>query len=126
MPLVHLVRRSRAAGVMNTNNNFHVLEVALELVRVVAPLLDRLDPDLRQQVRKALASAPGNIAEGNRRAGRDRTYHFRVAFGSADEVRVHLRTAEAFGYLGAGEIAEPVEIADRVCAMLYRLTGRRG
>ena len=111
---------------MNTNNNFHVLEVALELVRVVAPLIGRMDPDLGQQVRKALASVPGNIGEGNRRVGRDRVYRFRIASGSADEVRVHLRTAEAFGYLGAGEIAGGVELADRVCAMLYRLTGRRG
>jgi four helix bundle protein len=111
---------------MNTNNNFHVLEVALELVRVVAPLLERLDADLRSQVRRALASVPGNIAEGNRRAGGDRAYHFRVASGSSDEVRVHLRTAEAFGYLGAGEIAPGLELADRVCAMLYRLTHRRG
>ena len=111
---------------MNTNNNFHVLEVALELVRVVAPLVARMDPDLRRQVRKALASVPANVGEGNRRVGRDRGYLFRVALGSADEVRVHLRTAEAFGYLGAGEIAAGVELADRVCAMLYRLIRRRG
>ena len=69
---------------------------------------------------------PGNIGEGNRRVGGDRAYHFRVASGSADEVRVHLRTAEAFGYLSAGEIAAGVELADRVCAMLYRLIRRRG
>ena len=107
-------------------NNFHVLEVALELIRVVAPLLGRLDPDLARQVRKSLNSAPANIGEGNRRAGRDRLYHFRVAWGSADETRVHLRSAEAFGYLDSADIEGALELADRVCAMLYRLTGSRG
>ena len=81
-----------------------------------------LSIDLRRQVRKALNSAPGNIGEGNRRVGKDRRYHFSVAAGSADEVRVHLRVAEAFGYVTLVEIAEGVALADRVVAMLYRLT----
>jgi len=36
-------------------------------------------------------SAPANIAEGEGRFGRDRTYHWRVAYSFAKELDVHLR-----------------------------------
>jgi four helix bundle protein len=106
-----------------THNTFEVLEVALALVRAVAAIVDRIpDPELRKQLRDAITSVPSNIAEGNRRRGGDRAYHFRVAAGSADEAATQLRTAEAWGYLSAADIAPPLALADRVLAMLYRLT----
>ena len=42
--------------------------------------------------------------------------------GSADEVRAALRVAEAFGYLEPAAIEEPLQLVDRVLAMLWRLT----
>jgi four helix bundle protein len=66
---------------------------------------------------------PANIAEGNRRAGRDRRHLWHVAAGSADEVCAHLRVAEAWGYVSGGDIAEVLALADRVLAMLWRLCG---
>ena len=63
-----------------------------------------------------------NIAEGRRRVGKDRTHLWRVALGSADEVRVALRTAVAWGDLESRDIAEPLELLDRVIAMLWKLT----
>jgi hypothetical protein len=122
---------------------FHVFDVSLELVRSVRGVIEvvgQQDRALAGQLRRAAASVPANIAEGNRRAGRDRRHLWRVAAGSADEVcahlrRVaagsadevcaHLRVAEAWGYVGGREVAEVLALADRVLAMLWRLCGGR-
>jgi four helix bundle protein len=107
---------------------FHVFDVSLELVRGirgVIVLVGQQDAALAGQLRRAVASVPANIAEGNRRAGRDRRHLWRVAAGSADEVCAHLRVAEAWGYVSGGDVAEVLALADRVLAMLWRLCGGR-
>jgi four helix bundle protein len=63
-----------------------------------------------------------NVAEGNRRRGKDRLHLFRIAAGSADEVRAHLRVAEAFGHVSVQDIEASLEPCDRELAMLYRLS----
>jgi len=106
-------------------NRFHAYVVALEIVRAVAPLIDRIaqrDPDQAKQVRKAMSSIPMNVAEGRRRSGRDRLYHYNVAAGSADEVSTALEIAEAARILRRGEIQGAQELLDRELAMLWRLT----
>ena len=55
---------------------------------------------LEDQICRAGSSISLNLAEGNRRAGKDKQNHWRIAAGSADEVRTALRVAEAWGYLG--------------------------
>jgi len=105
--------------------SFDAFEVALQLVRslrVPMEVVARRDPALVDQLRRAGSSVPLNIGEGRRRAGRDRLHHYRVAAGSADEVAAALRTAEAWGYLAAEAIAEPLSLCDRLLAMLWRLT----
>ena len=104
---------------------WHVFECSLELIRSlrnVVAVLARHDPDLAAQVRRAASSVPANLGEGQRRAGRDRRYHFRVAAGSAEEVRAALRTADAWGYVESAALAEPLALLDRLGAMLYRMT----
>ena len=61
-------------------------------------------------------------AEGQRRVGKDRKHLWRVAAGSADEVRVALRTAVAWGDLNAAQTAKPMQLLDRVLAMLWKMT----
>ena len=104
---------------------FHVFDVSLELIRSLRELLARVrqsDGDLARQLRRAAASVLQNISEGNRRRGKDRIYLWEVAAGSADETRSSLLSAEAWGYLDAEDIAEPLELIDRILAMLWRLT----
>jgi len=106
-------------------NRFHAYAVALELVRSVSPLVEairRRDADLARQISRALASIPLNVAEGNRRLGRDRRHLFSVAAGSNDEVRAALDVAAARGFVSERRIAAALELADREAAMLYRLT----
>ncbi|MCP3958490.1 MAG: hypothetical protein GY719_11610 [bacterium] len=63
-----------------------------------------------------------DLGEGRRRAGKDRTYLWRVAGGSADEARVGLLIAEAWTYVAHDEIAEALELLDRLLAITWTLT----
>ena len=107
---------------------FEVLELAYQLVASCKEILKKLkeqDRDLERQLRKALSGVPAGFAEGNWRGGRDRPYLFGTSAGSANEAGIHLRTAEAFGYVTIEEIAPPLALIDRVLAMSWRLTHRR-
>jgi len=104
---------------------FDAFDVALDLVRSLREPLTSIaerDPALAQQLRRAAASVPLNVAEGRRRQGRDRVHLWRVAAGSADEVVASLRVAEAWGIVDAPAIAAALALCDRVLAMLWRLT----
>src|SRR5262245_27060618 len=105
--------------------NFEAHEIAIELVRELAPLVARIvqhDRSLADQVRRAATSVPLNLAEGARRCGRDRLHLFRIAAGSAAEVRTALKVAGAWGYVDPGSAAAADAILDRLLAMAWRLT----
>ena len=79
-------------------------ETAIELVREVMPLLEaieRRDPDLARQGRRAVTSTPLNIAEGSDQSGKRRVLHYRIALGSARETWSVMRAAEAARYIPA-------------------------
>ena len=104
---------------------FIAYDVSLALVRSVAPLLtvlNRRDPPLADQLRRAVESVPLNVTEGNRRIGKDRPQHFRHALGSAAEVQACLEVAEALGYFRAPDFADALARADRAQRLLRGLT----
>ncbi len=105
--------------------HFQALEIALSMIGSLrAPLtkIARHDRDLERQLRKAAASVALNLGEGRRRAGKDRTHLWRVAGGSADETRLGLLVAEAWAYVAHDEIAEALELLDRLLAITWTLT----
>ena len=102
---------------------FHVYGAALDLVSALRPVLGQLkksDRALADQLRRAASSVVLNIAEGNRRSGQDRLQFFRIAAGSAAEVRAALEVARAWGHLGP--CADVEVLLDRVLAMLWKLS----
>lgn len=97
-------------------------ETALELIRDVVPLLDRIDrrdPDLARQGRRALMSVPLNIAEGSDQPGKRRALHYRIALGSARESWSVLRSAPAAQYI-EGSNDELTNKLDTVIGTLHR------
>ncbi len=79
-----------------------IYSVVLQVIRDSRPLievLDRRDPDLARQCRRALASVPLNIAEGSHSQGRNRNARYYNALGSMREARACFETAVAFGYM---------------------------
>ena len=105
-----------------------VYRVTLELIAACRPYRDRLQRFNRRlgaQLTESLASTAQNLAEAMRRTGKDRAHLLTVALGSCDEVRALLEAGVAFGVLGAAEQQAADALADRVCAMTYRLRQRR-
>ena len=103
---------------------FQALELSIALIRSLrspVQVLRLRDPGLHRQVRAAASSVALNLGEGNRRVGADRLHHFRIAAGSAEEVRTALRVAEAWGDLEQPAIGEALQILDRLLGMLWRL-----
>jgi four helix bundle protein len=106
---------------------FHVFDCSISLLRAIEPLLERLvarDAKLADQLRRAAQSVALNVAEANRRAGRDRRNRFRIALGSAAEVGSCLDVAGALRYLDDAAHADAYALVDRICAMSYRLANR--
>jgi len=105
--------------------SFDTMDVSLEMIRQIASaiaVVGKSDPDLARQLRRALVSVPLNVAEGRQRAGRDQRHSYRVAAGSLAEVRTGLEVAQAMGYVADRDVAAGLALADRVAAMLWRLT----
>ncbi len=107
--------------------SFDAYDRSIDLLRTLAPLLASIaaaDSSLADQLRRAAQSVPLNVAEANRRTGRDRANRFRIALGSAAEVAACLDVALALSYLDEVRVAPALALIDRVRAMTFRLSRR--
>ena len=91
------------------------LVVVAELVPLVAAI-DRHDPDLARQLRKARSSMPLNIGEGSHARGAKRNLHYSYAKGSAQESIVILENIKEVP-------PELVEMLRRIIGTLYNCIG---
>jgi four helix bundle protein len=99
--------------------------VALDLIRALRPVVAQLrqySPDAADQVERAASSIVHNIAEGDRRNGRDPRRFFDMAHGSAGEIRGALDVADAWGWHVDADQAR--ELLDRELRLLWGLTRR--
>jgi four helix bundle protein len=111
-----------------SQSKFVALEVAGQLIHALRPIIEliaRHDPGLAVQTKDAASSSLLNLAEGNRRAGRDRAHHFRVSAGSAGEVGAAIEVSLAWGYFEPEHVAEVLPILDRLLGLLWGLTHPR-
>ena len=102
-----------------------VHQVALEMVKGIKPLIDRIarhDRSLAQQLRRSASSVALNIGEAAYSRGGNQTARFQDAAGSASETRSALKVAAAWGYVSQTAVEPVDEKLDRVLAMLWGLT----
>lgn len=104
-----------------------IYPVLLELVREVGPLvqeLERHDADLAKQCRKALSSAPLNVAEGMYSRGKNRPARYHTALGSLREVLACFEVGAALGYVP--DVGPDIRRRfDHVLGTIVILVGRR-
>ena len=83
---------------------FVAADVAIDIggrLRPITAAIRRNDAELADQIYRAAKSLALNVAEGGRRYGKDRSYHFRIAAGSAAEIEAALRFAVAWEFCPA-------------------------
>jgi four helix bundle protein len=107
------------------SNRIEVLDVALELIRAVRPIVRKIqtqDAEEARQMKTAANSVARNVSEGWERIGKDKPHLYRIAAGSAREVRAGLLIADAWGWVEPAEMDDAMSLCDRLGAMLWRLT----
>jgi four helix bundle protein len=107
------------------NLQWDVFQATLELIRSLRVPLAQLttkDANLVSQIRRAASSIGLNLSEGKRRTGRDRLHCWRISAGSAEEVRGSLLVADAWGHIDPKAVVPCLELLDRICEMLHRMT----
>ena len=95
---------------------------ACEQLRRPLSLIRHRDRKLHTQIRTAAASVVLNLAEGQQRQGQDRLHLYRIAAGSAAELKSALRFAIALGDLQDRDSRDALDLLDQVVAMLWRIT----
>ena len=116
-PEVIMLDATRPSNLIVTSTAVAAAGKAINLVmHVPAPLRA-----LAEQVVRAASSVPANLSEGHGRSGRDRLYHWRIAYGSAKEVDCHLRLLVHAGAIDRESAEIALRLFDQVRAMTWRL-----
>ena len=104
---------------------FEVEEFAVQLIEVLRPLVLRIkaqDRALADQMLRAASSVALNIGESNYSDPGNRRARLFTAAGSANETRMALRVASAWGYCGAAEVEGAQALLKRILRILWKLT----
>jgi len=104
---------------------FDALDVALELIRRLRPIIEKIrrhDRKEAEQLQSAAQSMARNLAEGRRRLGRDRVHQWSVAAGSTDEARTSVLMAYAAGWIDDADLESVWSLFDRELAMTWNMT----
>jgi four helix bundle protein len=101
-----------------------IYEVALDTIRRLRPVIgeiDRKDPDLGRQMRRAACSVALNLGEGIHSRGKNQLARYHTAMGSMRETLSCIEVGMALGYVDGVDDALLDQI-DRVLATLYKLS----
>jgi four helix bundle protein len=104
---------------------FEVEEVAIQVIEALRPVVPRIkarDRALADQITRAASSTALNIGESNYSDPGNRRARLFTAAGSANETRVALRVAAAWGHCSAAEAEGAQALLVRCLRMLWKLT----
>ena len=107
-------------------NNFVAYQNGRALVRALRPVIEYVRgrcAELASQIENATISMQNNLAEGSRRAGKDRRRLFTYADGSLSEIAGAIETAEDLGWPVDLSVVAP--LIDRQSRLLWGLTHDR-
>ena len=102
----------------------NIYAVILEVVRTLQPVIveiERKDPDLGRQMRRATCSVPLNVSEGMYSRGKSQALRYHTAMGSMRETLSCIEVGMALGYVREVD-ASILDRIDRVVATLYKLS----
>jgi four helix bundle protein len=83
--------------------------------------IERRDPSLARQLRRALSSVAWNTSEGSGSQGRNGRARYFNALGSQKESRACIDVAVAWGYIAPLD-ARLADRMDHITAVLWRVT----
>jgi four helix bundle protein len=101
---------------------FEVEEIAIQLIEGLRPLVPRIkagDRSLADQLMRAASSVALNIGESNYSDPGNRRARLFTAAGSANETRLALRVAAAWGHCGAEDAEAAQALIKRILSMLW-------
>jgi four helix bundle protein len=104
-----------------------IYKIVLEMIAELATIADEIekrDPDLARQMRKALTSVALNTAEGMGNTGGHKRQRYQTALGSAQEVNACIDVALAMRYIRPIN-ASTLDKLDHVTATLVNLVHPR-
>ncbi len=105
-------------------NSFIANEKAIKAAGIAISLVIRVPAPLKSiadQLIRSASSVPANLSEGHGRSGRDRYYHWRIAYASAREVETHLRLLLQAGAINETQAYKALDLFDEVRAITWRL-----
>ena len=100
-----------------------IYDVILDVVRDLGPVMlkiEKQDPDLARQMRRAASSVALNVAEGAYSRGRNKGARYHSALGSMRETLACIEVGEVLGYVGRVDETLLDSIA-RIIATLTKL-----
>ena len=109
----------------NALSGFHALDIALELIRRLRPIIAKIrkhDRNEADQLQQAANSIARNLSEGRRRLGGDRRNLWSYASGSTDEAHTTVLIAHANGWIDDADYDSVKDLFDRELAVTWRLT----
>jgi four helix bundle protein len=100
-----------------------IYSVILDVVKALGPVmrgLERKDPDLARQMRRAASSVALNTSEGAFSRGRNEAVRYHTALGSMRETLACIEVGQALGYVGEMD-APLLDSIRRIMATLTKL-----
>jgi len=115
-----------AMGRCGGHTGLRVVDTAVDLAREThgAVLGIRGHRDLVDQLTRAIESVALNLAEGAGRAGRDKAFHYNVAYGSAGEAGTAIRLLATYCAMPDDRAVNLLGQIDQVRAVCWRLARR--